>query len=107
MCGSGSGVDNDSDNAVDSGVDVIIMNSGTPEQAREVGALMYVGQPEYDAGLAAGERAKGDGVESFLCVNHYIRSPASTERCQGFADGLGIELGEQMIDSRSDAARAR
>lgn len=73
--------------AVDSGVDVIIMNSGTPEQAREVGALMYVGQPEYDAGLAAGERAKGDGVESFLCVNHYISSPASTERCQALPTG--------------------
>jgi len=40
--------------AVDQGIDVIIMNSGTGEQAREVGALMYVGQPEYDAGLAAG-----------------------------------------------------
>ncbi|MFT6532143.1 MAG: simple sugar transport system substrate-binding protein [Limimaricola cinnabarinus] len=93
--------------AVDSGVDVIIMNSGTPEQAREVGALMYVGQPEYDAGLAAGERAKGDGVESFLCVNHYISSPASTERCQGFADGLGIELGEQMIDSGQDPAEIK
>ena len=55
--------------AVDSGVDVIIMNSGTPAQAREVGALMYVGQPEYDAGFAAGQRAAGDGVSSFLCVN--------------------------------------
>ena len=64
--------------AVDAGVDVIIMNSGTPDQAREVGALMYVGQPEYDAGYAAGLRAKGDGVGSFLCVNHYISSPAST-----------------------------
>ena len=85
--------------AVDQGVDVIIMNSGTPDQAREVGALMYVGQPEYDAGFAAGQRAAGDGVESFLCVNHYISSPSSTERCQGFADGLGIELGNQMIDS--------
>ncbi|MGR3592462.1 MAG: sugar ABC transporter substrate-binding protein [Limimaricola soesokkakensis] len=93
--------------AVDSGVDVIIMNSGTPEQAREVGALMYVGQPEYDAGLAAGERAKGDGVDSFLCVNHYISSPASTERCQGFADGLGVELGEQMIDSGQDPAEIK
>ena len=30
-------------NAVDQGIDVIIMNTGTPEQAREVGALMYVG----------------------------------------------------------------
>lgn len=88
--------------AVDSGIDVIIINSGTPDQAREVGALMYVGQPEYDAGYAAGLRAAGDGVGSFLCVNHYISSPSSTERCQGFADGLGVELGNQMIDSGQD-----
>ncbi|WP_127561973.1 sugar ABC transporter substrate-binding protein [Nioella ostreopsis] len=91
-------------NAVDSGVDVIIINSGTPDQAREVGALMYVGQPEYDAGYAAGLRAAGDGVESFLCVNHYISSPSSSERCQGFADALGVELGSQMIDSGQDPA---
>jgi simple sugar transport system substrate-binding protein len=88
--------------AVDAGIDVVIINSGTPAQARELGALMYVGQPEYDAGFAAGQRAAGDGVESFLCVNHYISSPSSTERCQGFADGLGVELGNQMIDSGQD-----
>jgi len=88
--------------AVDAGIDVIIINSGTPDQAREVGALMYVGQPEYDAGHAAGMRAAGDGVSSFLCVNHYISSPSSTERCQGFADGLGVDLGNQMIDSGQD-----
>jgi simple sugar transport system substrate-binding protein len=93
--------------AVASGVDVIIINSGTPEQAREVGALMYVGQPEYDAGFAAGLRAKADGVGSFLCVNHYISSPSSTERCQGFADGLGVELGNQMIDSGQDPAEIK
>lgn len=93
--------------AVASGVDVIIMNSGTPDQAREVGALMYVGQPEYDAGYAAGLRAKGDGVGSFLCVNHYINSPSSTQRCQGFADGLGIDLANQMIDSGQDPAEIK
>ena len=75
--------------AVDQGIDVIIMNSGTAEQAREVGALMYVGQPEYDAGLAAGLRAKSDGVSAFLCVNHAIQQPIVGERCRGFADGLG------------------
>jgi len=88
--------------AVASGIDVIIINSGTPEQARDFGALMYVGQPEYDAGFAAGQRAAGDGIESFLCVNHYIAQPASTQRCQGFADGLGVDLGNQMIDSGQD-----
>lgn len=93
--------------AVDQGINVIIMNSGTPEQAREVGALMYVGQPEYDAGYAAGLRAKGDGIGSFLCVNHYISSPSSTERCQGFADGLGVDLGNQMIDSGQDPSEIK
>ncbi len=93
--------------AVDSGVDVIIMNTGTAEQAREVGALMYVGQPEYDAGFAAGQRAKGDGVKSFLCVNHQIQQPTLAERCQGFADGLGIELGESMIDAGADPAEIK
>ena len=94
-------------NAVDQGINVIIMNSGTPEQAREVGALMYIGQPEYDAGHAAGLRAKGDGVGAFLCVNHYISSPSSTARCQGFADGLGIDLGSQMIDSGQDPSEIK
>ncbi|MGR3342991.1 MAG: sugar ABC transporter substrate-binding protein [Paracoccaceae bacterium] len=93
--------------AVDQGINVIIMNSGTPEQARSVGALMYVGQPEYDAGFAAGLRAKGDGVGSFLCVNHYITNPASMERCQGFADGLGVALGDQAIDSGQDPSEIK
>jgi len=93
--------------AVDQGINVIIMNSGTPEQARAVGALMYVGQPEYDAGFAAGLRAKGDGVGSFLCVNHYITNPSSMERCQGFADGLGVPLGEQAIDSGQDPSEIK
>ncbi len=93
--------------AVDSGIDVIIMNTGSPDQAREVGALMYVGQPEYDAGLAAGQRAKGDGITSFLCVNHSIQQPTLAERCQGFADGLGVELGDSMLDSGTDPAEVK
>lgn len=93
--------------AVDQGIDVIIMNTGTPEQAREVGALMYVGQPEYDAGLAAGMRAKGDGVTSFVCVNHAIQQPTVGERCRGFADGLGVDLGDSMLDSGTDPAEIK
>ncbi len=94
-------------NAVASGVDVIIMNTGTAEQAREVGALMYVGQPEYDAGYAAGLRAKGDGIGSFLCVNHTIQQPSLVQRCQGFADGLGVELGDSMLDSGTDPGEVK
>ncbi|MGI9364811.1 MAG: sugar ABC transporter substrate-binding protein [Rhizobiaceae bacterium] len=93
--------------AVDQGIDVIIMNTGTPEQAREVGALMYVGQPEYDAGKAAGIRAKGEGVTKFLCVNHAIQQPTVGERCRGYADGLGIDLGDAMMDSGTDPAEIK
>ena len=94
-------------NAVDQGINVIIMNSGSPEQAREVGALMFVGQPEYDAGFAAGQRAKGDGIKSFVCVNHAISNAVVSERCRGFAAGLGVELGNSMLDSGQDPAEIK
>ncbi len=93
--------------AVDQGINVIIMNSGTPEQTREVGALMFVGQPEYDAGLAAGLRAKADGVKSFVCVNHVISNTVVAERCRGFAKGLGVELGSSMLDSGQDPGEVK
>lgn len=88
--------------AVDRGIPVITVNSGTLEQSADLGAMMHIGQPEYDAGFGAGQRAKESGVTSFLCVNHYITNPASVERCQGFADALGVELGSQMIDAGID-----
>ena len=40
-------------------------------------------------------------------TRHYIVQPSSQERCQGFADGLGIELGEQMIDAGQDPAEIK
>ena len=89
-------------NAVDKGIPVITINSGTKEQSEKLGALLHVGQPEYDAGFGAGKRAKAKGAKSFLCVNHYITNPASVDRCKGFADALGVKLGSQMIDSGQD-----
>lgn len=88
--------------AIASGIPVVTVNSGTIPQSQELGALLHIGQPEYEAGLGAGNRAKAEGVTSFLCVNHYITNPASVERCRGFADALGVELGNQMIDSGMD-----
>jgi simple sugar transport system substrate-binding protein len=88
--------------AVAKGIPVITVNSGTADQSKKLGALMHIGQPEYDAGKGAGERAKAAGVTKFLCVNHYITNAASVERCQGYADGLGVPLGDQMLDSGID-----
>lgn len=88
--------------AVAKGIPVITVNSGTAAQSKKLGALMHIGQPEYDAGKGAGERAKAAGVTKFLCVNHYITNSASVERCQGYADGVGVKLGDQMLDSGID-----
>ena len=94
--------------AVAKGIPVITINSGTEEQSKQLGALMHIGQPEYTAGKLAGERAKKEsGATSFVCVNHYITNPASVERCQGFADGLGVTLGDQMIDSGMDPSEVK
>jgi simple sugar transport system substrate-binding protein len=88
--------------AIAKGIPVITVNSGTADQSKKLGALMHIGQPEYDAGKGAGERAKAAGVTKFLCVNHYITNTASVERCQGYADALGVKLGDQMLDSGLD-----
>ena len=95
-------VDDPLSNAVASGIPVVIVNSGSAEIAKKIGALRYIGQAEYEAGKAAGEKAKGTGVNSFVCVNHFYQHPASHQRCQGFADALGVKLGDQDMDSGTD-----
>jgi simple sugar transport system substrate-binding protein len=89
-------------NAVDSGIPLVIVNSGSAEIAKKLGALLYIGQAEYAAGLAAGEKAKAAGVTSFVCVNHFYQQSVSHDRCNGFAAGLGVPIGDQDIDSGID-----
>jgi len=83
-------------------IPLVTINSGTTAQSEQLGAIMHVGQPEYDAGKAAGERARAAGARSFVCVNHYATNPASFERCKGFADALGVDYKASTIDSGDD-----
>lgn len=85
--------------AVDAGIPVVSINSGST-YARKFGVLLHVGQPEYDAGKGAGERAKAAGVKKYLCLNQEAENIALRERCQGFADGFGQKL--NMIDTTND-----
>ena len=66
--------------AVADGIPVVTMNSGL-ESSKELGALMHVGQPESDAGQAAGERAKAEGVTTGLCLNQEAFNTALVDRC--------------------------
>ena len=40
--------------AVDTGMPVITVNSGTQEQSEAMGAMLHIGQPEFEAGRQAG-----------------------------------------------------
>ena len=86
----------------DKKIPLITINSGTTEQSEKLGAVMHVGQPEFEAGKGAGMRAKTAGIKSFLCVNHYATNPASFERCRGFAEAIGADFKKSTIDSGDD-----
>jgi simple sugar transport system substrate-binding protein len=79
-------------NAVAAGIPVIVIDSGGSELSRSLGALLYMGQNEYDAGVAAGKRAAALGIKKAVCVNHEVGNISLDDRCRGFQDGLGAEV---------------
>jgi simple sugar transport system substrate-binding protein len=79
-------------NAVASGIPVIVIDSGGSELSRSLGALLYMGQNEYDAGVAAGKRAAAIGAKHAVCANHEVGNISLDDRCRGFQDGLGAEV---------------
>jgi simple sugar transport system substrate-binding protein len=73
--------------ARDAGIPIVSINSGA-EASRDLGLLAHVGQTEYEAGLAGGERLAAAGVRRALCVNHEVGNVAQDQRCQGLRDAL-------------------
>jgi simple sugar transport system substrate-binding protein len=73
--------------AIDAGIPVISMNSGS-EAAARLGVLTHVGQPEYEAGFKAGQQLAQAGVRHGFCVNHEVGNAALSLRCEGFVDAL-------------------
>lgn len=55
--------------AMAAGIKVILMNAGGGDKARELGALNYLGNEEYPAGLAGGEYFSSKGQKNVICVN--------------------------------------
>jgi simple sugar transport system substrate-binding protein len=74
--------------AVKAGIPVITINSGL-ESSKKLGAVLHVGQSEYDAGKSAGEKLKAMGGVNGICVNQEVGNVALDLRCKGFADGFG------------------
>jgi simple sugar transport system substrate-binding protein len=91
--------------AVDDGIPIVVVNSGE-NSWRDVGALTYVGQTEFDAGVAAGERMAEEGVQNALCINHEQGNVALDDRCNGFAEGLGGNVKQIAVQPDPTAARS-
>lgn len=83
--------------AVAAGIPVISMNSGSDDFA-DLGVLVHVGQTEYAAGFIAGQRFAAEGIGSAICVNQEVGNTALDDRCQGFEDGLGVEVNVIPVD---------
>ena len=78
--------------ASDAGIPVIVIDSGGAKLTRELGGLLYLGQSEYEAGVAAGERAAKLGIKKAACLNQEVGNTSLDDRCAGFAKGLGAEV---------------
>jgi simple sugar transport system substrate-binding protein len=96
--------------AVAAGIPAISMNSGDAAWQR-LGFLGHIGQTEYEAGRAAGERLTAGGARRVLCVNHEVGNVSLDTRCRGLADGLAKAgatmqvLGVSLADPEDAAQR--
>ena len=73
--------------AIVAGIPVVTINSGDDAYA-SLGVLTHVGQAEYDAGFAGGERLAEAGARRVLCVNQEVGNVSLDLRCQGLIDAL-------------------
>jgi simple sugar transport system substrate-binding protein len=86
------------------GIPVVTINSGS-DQYRKLGVLAHVGQPEFKAGVGAGERLVRAGVRHVLCVNQELGNAGLEERCRGIeaamkkVGGTMRELGVDVQDA--------
>ena len=78
------------------------MNSGSQDR-EALGAILHVGQTEYEAGYGGGKYFKKQGITKGACVNQEVGNVALDRRCEGFSDGLGqsvdviaVQLGDQV-----------
>lgn len=73
------------------GIPVIIINTGGT-YVKQLGALMYIGEGNYLAGVAAGKRLAAMGAKLGVCIDHEVGNVSLDHRCQGFAKGFGNKV---------------
>jgi len=84
--------------AVNAGIPVITINSGF-DVSRSLGALLHVGQSEYEAGRVAGDTMRKLGGTKALCLNHELGNVGLDLRCKGFIDGFAGSVEVMPVDT--------
>ena len=79
--------------ALAAGIPVMLYNSGGGDKAKELGAINYIGNEEYPAGLAAGAYFGAHGSMNVICVNTVPGAQNLEDRCRGVSDGIVKEGG--------------
>jgi simple sugar transport system substrate-binding protein len=89
--------------AVEAGIPVVTINSGF-DVGRSLGALLHVGQSEYEAGRVAGETMRKLGGNKALCVNHELGNVGLDLRCKGFIDGFAGSVEVMPVEADAEEA---
>ncbi len=69
-------------------IPVMLYNAGGGDKAKELGAINYIGNEEYPAGLAGGEYYSTHGAKHVICVNTVPGAQNLEDRCKGIADNM-------------------
>ncbi|BBL79208.1 sugar ABC transporter substrate-binding protein [Rubrobacter xylanophilus] len=89
--------------AVEQGIPVVLFNAGL-DHYKELGALTYYGQTEYEAGVEAGKRMSREGVDNLLVINHQQGQLTLETRYEGCRDGLGGTVKQIAVDGSDPTA---
>jgi len=93
------------DKANDAGIPLVTMNSGS-DVFQDLHAFTHVGQDEFIAGQAAGEKLKELGATKVLCPIQEQNNIGLQQRCDGAKDTFGNVENLQLSSGLADLAKS-
>ncbi len=92
--------------AVAAGIPVIGIDSGLTVFSK-LGVSGYLGQDEYLAGVAVGQRLAAAGATHILCINHEVGNVDLDNRCRGIGDGSKVKVTVLPVPTDPNEVKAR
>src|SRR5215475_7318500 len=90
--------------AIAAGIPVLGIDSGLTK-FKDLGILGYLGQDEYQAGVAVGQRFKAAGATHIMCINMEVGNTDLDNRCSGVKETV-LPVTMDPVDSKSRIAAA-